>query len=479
MIKKILLLIISSYLLYSSNLEVTTYVDSVFTPQEIEYLQTKKEIKMCIDPNWMPFEKIEDGKHIGMTAEYFELFEKRIGIPIVMVPTKTWSQSIDFAKKRRCDIFSLAMETESRKEYMSFTQPYLEAPLIITTRINTLFISNPEDVIGEKLGITKGYAFIEIFKQKYPDIELIEFETLDDGFNALRRNEIFGYIDNLITSGFKIQKNYFGELKIAGKFEDKWALGIGVRNDDPVLLHIFEKAIKLVKNEEYNKIINKWISIRYESGFDYSLFWKIFSLFTLVILFGIYHNFRLKKLITQLQEKDQLLRKLTITDALSNLYNRRHFDTVFENEYNRTRRSNRPFILAILDIDNFKKYNDTYGHQAGDSVIKAISTVLLRYTKRAGDFAFRIGGEEFAIILDSQTIDNTLEYFEKLLKSVEELDIIHQDNPPYNRVTLSIGVVEVIKHDEEINVEKIYQMSDKELYFAKANGKNRVVGTLY
>ena len=256
-------------------------------------------------------------------------------------------------------------------------------------------------------------------------------------------------------------------------------MGIGVRNDDPTLLDIFKKAINLVKNEEYNKIINKWISIRYESGFDYSLFWKIFSIFTLIILFGIYHNFRLKKLITQLREKDRLLRKLTITDALSDLYNRRHFDAVFQDEYNHAKSLNKPFILAILDIDNFKRYNDTYGHHAGDGVIQAISKLLRRYTQKDGEFSFRIGGEEFAIIVNSQNIDNTQQYFENLLKSVEELNIIHKENPPYNRVTISIGVVEVINYDDEINTEKIYKMSDKELYFAKDNGKNRVVGVVY
>ena len=82
------------------------------TSQEKEYLQKKKVIKMCIDPDWMPFESFDsDGRYIGMTSDYFKLFEKELGVPIKVVRTKSWIESIEAAKARKCDIYSLAMET--------------------------------------------------------------------------------------------------------------------------------------------------------------------------------------------------------------------------------------------------------------------------------------------------------------------------------------------------------------------------------
>lgn len=288
----------------------TIHAEEIFTDEERAYLKDKQRVTMCIDPDWMPFEKIEDGKHIGMTSEHFKLFEKKIGIPIVMLPTKTWTESIEFAKERKCDIFSLAMATKDRKEYMNFTQPYLEAPLVITTRMNTVFISDPVEVIDKPLGITKGYAYIDILKEKYPQINLIQYETLSKGLEAVKNGEIFGYVDNLITSGYAIQNKYYAELKIAGKFDDKWSLGIGVRNDEPLMLQIFEKAIALVDDEEYSNILNRWVNVRYENGPEHELHYKVIIVFVSVLLLFLYRNLTLKKFSDKLAESQRNLQAI-------------------------------------------------------------------------------------------------------------------------------------------------------------------------
>jgi len=463
------------YFIFLTMLNITIFAaDSSFTPQEFSYLKQKKQITMCIDPDWMPFEKIKNGKHIGMTSDYFRIFEQKLGIPIVLVPTKSWSESLAFAKARKCDIFSLAMETESRKVYMNFTAPYIEAPLVITTRLETMFIADPKDVIERPLGITKGYAYVEILKKRYPTINLVEFETLQDGLDALSKGKIFGYIDNLITSGYEIQQNYFGELKIAGKFDDVWALGIGVRNDDAMLLQIFEKVLKLVKHKAYQDIINEWISVRYDQGFDYSLFWKMLAGLTLIALFLVYRYFMTRQYIAKLREKEEELELLSTTDSLTGLYNRRHFDRVITHEFNRAKRQHTPLIFAILDVDFFKKYNDTYGHQAGDTTLKRIGEVLLSFTKRSGDFAFRVGGEEFAIILQSIHDDACNNYFEQLRSSIEELKIEHTKNPPYDVITVSIGVTK-LTHYDNVTPDILYKFTDDNLYKAKESGRNQYI----
>ena len=476
---KTLTLIIFTFLHLTTILYASSNIDtnSIFTSKESAYLKNKKQITMCIDPNWMPFEKIENGKHIGMSSEFMKLFEKMIGTPIVLVPVEKWTDSIELAKQRKCDILSLVMETKQRRKYLQFTQPYMSAPLIIATRLNTLFITDAKDVISKPLGITKGYAFIEILKEKYPGINLIEFESLPQGLDALREEKIFGYIDNIISTGYEIQKGYYGELKIAGKFDDRWEFGIGVRNDEPVLVQILNKVIKLLPTEEHDKIINKWISIKYVTGFDYSLFWKIFFVLSLVILFGAYRHFELKKLINQLKEKDKKLRELTICDSLSQLYNRRHFDEIFSLEFDRAKRENKSFLFAMIDIDFFKKYNDTYGHQAGDEAIKQVAAILSQYTKRAGDYSFRIGGEEFAIISQIYEDKNHIEYFQNICQSIEELKIEHTQNLSSKYLTVSIGVIEVVNY-KDLKIDTLYRLTDEQLYLAKENGRNQVVSTI-
>ncbi len=108
--------------------------------EERLYLQRKKAIKACVNPNWMPLEKLENGRYIGMGADYLEIFQSRIGIPIRVVPTENWSQSVAYAKARRCDIFMLSMDTSERRSYLDITTPYLKMPLVIATKQDVFFI---------------------------------------------------------------------------------------------------------------------------------------------------------------------------------------------------------------------------------------------------------------------------------------------------------------------------------------------------
>lgn len=99
------------------------------TSEERKFLSTLKDVKMCVDPDWMPYEKIENGKHIGMSAEYLHLVSKIIDLPINLVETKTWTETLQKVEKGECDILSLAMETEGRKKFLEFTDPYFTFPL--------------------------------------------------------------------------------------------------------------------------------------------------------------------------------------------------------------------------------------------------------------------------------------------------------------------------------------------------------------
>lgn len=181
-----------------------------------------------------------------------------------------------------------------------------------------------------------------------------------------------------------------------------------------------------------------------------------------------------KKIEQELNEKIQLIENISITDELSGLYNRRQFNKILEQEWNRAKRAGNQLILCIIDIDNFKQYNDMYGHQEGDVVIKHVSQILSNYSQRAGDFAFRIGGEEFAIIMSCNPDEKKESgYFEKIRNSVELLNIKHEKNEQYGCVTICIGVLCVLDYDN-LDTNSIYRLADEQLYIAKEKGRNRV-----
>lgn len=264
------------------------YNISTLSAQEKKYLQEKKVITACIDPEWMPFEGFEDGKHVGLSADYLNIFQKNLSTHIEIIKTQSWMESLEFAKMRKCDILSLAMETPSRKEYLDFTSPYLKIPVVLATKPDVEFIADFNAIKGKKIGIPLGYAFSEILKKRYPNLNIVDVKNDRDGLERVRKGELFGYIGTLASIGYLFQKEFTGELRIAGKFDEIWELGIGVRNDDPTLLGILEKAIYSINDAEKQNILNKWVAIKYENRIDYALVWKILIISILIFLAASY-----------------------------------------------------------------------------------------------------------------------------------------------------------------------------------------------
>jgi len=263
---------------------------------EKQYLKEKKQITMCIDPNWMPLEKFDkNGKHIGMTADYYKIFKEKLNTDIKVIKTKNWEESIENVQNRKCDILSLAMETPQRKKYLNFTTPYLSMPIVIATKLDVPFINNIEAIKNKNVGITKGYAFIELLRNKYKNLTIVEVENIEDGLEKVNQGKLFGYIGTLATISHQFQSGLRGELKIAGKFLESWELGIAVRNDDKILLNILEKVVNSVDSQKQQQILNNWISIKYEKGIDYTLIWQILITVLIIGLFILHRQFLLKK----------------------------------------------------------------------------------------------------------------------------------------------------------------------------------------
>lgn len=168
------------------------------------------------------------------------------------------------------------------------------------------------------------------------------------------------------------------------------------------------------------------------------------------------------------------IEEIAIHDELTQLFNRRHFNDVFEQECNRVKRSNLNFLFMMLDVDYFKNYNDTYGHQDGDKVLVEIGKVLNSFTKRSGDFAFRLGGEEFGIIAQNRSKNEALLLAEQIRKAIESLKIEHEINSNKGYVTASIGMFfRPLKLSD--TTKAIYKECDELLYEAKKCGRNQVV----
>lgn len=183
------------------------------------------------------------------------------------------------------------------------------------------------------------------------------------------------------------------------------------------------------------------------------------------------------KLSEELKKANQKLENIALMDGLTGISNRRLFDKTIKKELKRAKRKNSDLSLIMIDIDNFKEYNDTYGHQQGDQCLKEAASVLDKKTKRAADFAARYGGEEFAVILPGTAKDGALKIAEDIRKGIMNLKIEHKNSSTSDYITVSLGVSS-IKVEKEIDqglIRSFIEQADQALYQAKENGKNQVV----
>lgn len=177
-----------------------------------------------------------------------------------------------------------------------------------------------------------------------------------------------------------------------------------------------------------------------------------------------------------LEQLNRRLMAMSETDELTNVANRRRFDEVLSMEWRRGLRTGKPMALMMIDVDWFKKYNDHYGHQAGDECLKAVAAQLAQHVHRAGDLLARYGGEEFSIIAPATSLDAARLWAEELCADMAVLDIPHLDSP-LSKVTISIGVAAIApSHDR--SPEQLLREADRALYRAKEKGRNQVVAWL-
>jgi len=166
--------------------------------------------------------------------------------------------------------------------------------------------------------------------------------------------------------------------------------------------------------------------------------------------------------------------ELSITDSLTKVYNRRHFNSIFESIINRAKRNNKIFSFLMLDIDFFKEYNDSYGHAKGDEVLYKVAQRIKTLIKRADDYCFRLGGEEFGIAYQSLTIDEANKLAEKIRIEIENLKIEHKKSSVSEFLTVSIGMINISNDKLNDKLNDIYRNADLLLYKAKENGRNKI-----
>ena len=284
-----------------------------FSESELKYLDKKDTISMCVVPNAMPYSDIKNDEFVGFIADYIHLIEEKIKKPIKLIPTQSWAESLKFAADRKCDILPSAVWTEERDDIFSFTKPYLNIPFVLLTKSDTSFINNISSLKNKKISVVESYSIINTLRNKYKDIEFIEVKDIDDGIKKILNGEVYGHIDSISTSWYKIQSKYLTKISISSKLDENIDISIATVPDD-ILYGIFQKAVLSIDEYNKNEILNRWTFTEYQKEFDYSIIWKI-SIFLILIFMAILYRQKLLKrlnetLIEKVHQKTKKLREI-------------------------------------------------------------------------------------------------------------------------------------------------------------------------
>ncbi len=553
--------------------------------EEQHYLEQHPVIKLANDPNWEPFEFIdENGQLQGIGADYIRLFEQQLGIKFESLPNQKWHDLIDMVKSGERPVVIARHATDERKQYMSFTKPYLFFPVVIVAKESEDYVNTPEQLNGQTIAGVKGFNATHHLNKHYPLIRIMDVDTIQQGLEAVITGKAYGFVANLGSVNYAIKRHGLDGLQIIGQTGAQAELAIGVHKSEPILFSIMQKALASVSHQQANAIYDKWFPLRTINQLDTRQIWQISSYVVLLLLFLLawilwyrYQKNRQQAYIDQINEyslaslidfntkrilwtsrtyaalvgrspesligqpcltftfnktsTDQMvliegmirhgsswtgeaegldafgkrfwttltltpqknwrgevsqvwatrvditdkkrIERLSMIDELTGLFNRRHFNEQLERELNRAKREQHTFAMATFDVDHFKLINDTYGHQCGDEALVRLAQLAMTRFNRASDYVFRVGGEEFMIIMRAEETSSFTEHLEQFRKDVLALNI-ENSKAPLGKMSISIGAC-YWKPNELPNAEVLYQTVDQCLYEAKDKGRNTLV----
>ena len=300
-------------------LSIDKKISTVYTSAEKKYLKIHKVIKMCNNPSWEPIEFAEHGdmnSMAGIAIDTINKIEKKLNIRFQTIPTQSWSESQLYLKQKKCDILPAAIKTPKREKYANFTQPYLQLPLAIFTEKDKPLVNGLSDIIDQVWSRQKGSGLIHYMNTEFPNNNLVTTNTINEAFQFVNNGTTDFTIATLPVASNIIQKYQLDNLQIAGYSNVMYKLSIAVRDDDPLLRDILNKALKGISKKEHRDILKSWVSTEKDSFFNSKILKNIFIVFILLSLFLFYRQYLLNKTNSNLKnlvdEKTRELKELNL-----------------------------------------------------------------------------------------------------------------------------------------------------------------------
>ncbi len=276
---------------------------ATLTEQERAWLRAHPVIRTFQDPAWPPIEFTdENGNQSGMTKDYLTLIEQRLGQKFEPVMSLSWQEGYERLKRGEIDMAPSEAETPQRLAFWAFTKPYMNIPIVIATQQDVSYIANMHELSGKRVAAVEGFAVTEWMARDFPDVGLIKVKTSLEGLQRLQRGEVDAFIDNLLIIGYYQARHNVLNLKIAGTTPYVNAQRMAVRKDWAPFAAILQKALDSISVAQRDEIHRRWVPIRYEHGFDYTLLWQTLAVCAVVLLgLGLWN----RKLLQEVRARKQ------------------------------------------------------------------------------------------------------------------------------------------------------------------------------
>ena len=285
-----------------------------WSPEEKHWIENHQEISFGYEPHWEPYEIYENGEYSGIVGEYVKIIEKETGINLKPIPNLTWKKSLNGLQNGTIQMVPCCAITPSREKFLHFSNIYIEDPIVIVVRKNGPYMSTLEDLKNKKIALSRNYYTIELIKEKYPDIEINEKETIKECLESVTSGESVAFVGNLNVITYHMNHMGFGNLAVVGTTPfETGNIAMAVNNELQPFIPIINKVISNISAKEKHNIRREWIAESENESFLNTQF----MYWTIIILSGIfvsltllyYWNNVLRKIVRRKKKTEQRLKE--------------------------------------------------------------------------------------------------------------------------------------------------------------------------
>ncbi len=326
-----------------------------FNEEERSFIRNNT-IRCVTNTTWSPFNLLDKNNELsGIALDYWNLIVKKAGLKSQCKIIKKWTDVLNAIKNDKADITLSTTKTKERQKYAVFTKPYASFPIAIATRNDFGYISDFKAIKDINVAVGKNTSAYKLLLKNISGMKLTEVSGIDEGLELLSTGKVDAVAEILPVLAYKMNTYGYTNLKIAGTSNFNFDVMMMVNDDKKTLASIINKTIDTITLEEKQAIYNKWISVKYQQGFDYSLLIKISIAFLFIIVFILYRHKIVLKHQQELDKKNQELeeskRELNESNTRLTIAAQASFDLLYEWDVNRDS------LIWYGDIDEFLGYD--------------------------------------------------------------------------------------------------------------------------